>query len=128
MAGKKGSGCIPIDPEQVEELARIGCTIEEIAGVFKCSRDTIEKRFRDEIDAGKADMKKRLRKAQLETALAGNPTMLIWLGKQMLNQRDEAEHSSKVDATCTVAITSSDGRSFVIKPNKAEADEFTSHT
>ncbi len=128
MAGKKGSGCIPINPEQVEELARIGCTIEEIAGVFKCSRDTIEKRFRNEIDAGKAHMRCGLRKAQLRVALEGNPTMLIWLGKQFLGQRDETEHSAKVDATCTVAITSSDGRSFVIKPNKAEADEFTSST
>jgi hypothetical protein len=40
----------------------------------------------------------RLRKAQLDAALGGNVTMQIWLGKQMLGQKDSAEleHSGEV--------------------------------
>jgi hypothetical protein len=32
-----------------------------------------------------------LRSKQFELALAGNPTMLIWLGKQVLGQRDKID-------------------------------------
>ena len=40
-----------------------------------------------------------LRKAQIDSACAGNPTMLIWLGKQMLNQTDsqEIEHIRPIE-------------------------------
>ena len=48
---------------------------------------------------GRANLKKRLRKAQLDAALSGNSTMLIWLGKQMLGQVDkqEIEHIRPID-------------------------------
>ena len=34
-----------IDPEVIDRLAAIDCTIDEIASVCGCSRDTIERRF-----------------------------------------------------------------------------------
>ena len=37
-----------------------------------------------------------LRRKQLEVALEGNPTLLIWLGKQFLEQSDKAETKSTV--------------------------------
>ena len=37
---------------------------------------------------GRATLKRRLRRKQLELALEGDKTMLIWLGKQMLGQVD----------------------------------------
>lgn len=37
---------------------------------------------------GRAERRDVLRTAQLRTALRGNATMLIWLGKQDLGQRD----------------------------------------
>lgn len=36
-------------------------------------------------------MKKSLRRWQLEAAEKGNPTMLIWLGKQVLKQSDQQQ-------------------------------------
>lgn len=32
-----------------------------------------------------------LRRKQLQTALAGNPALLIWLGKNLLKQSDKVE-------------------------------------
>ena len=32
-----------------------------------------------------------LRRKQFETALAGNVTMMVWLGKQYLGQKDKTE-------------------------------------
>ena len=80
-----------IDTEEVEKLAGYGCTNIEIADFFGCSSDLIEKSYSEFLTKGRANLKKRLRKAQLDTALSGNSTMLIWLGKQMLGQVDKQE-------------------------------------
>lgn len=79
---------ITVDPQQVVELAKIGCTTQEIAVIVRCSVDTLDKRFSKEMEEGRTDMKEKLRRAQFKLALAGNVTMLIWLGKQMLKQTD----------------------------------------
>ena len=79
-----------IDTEEVQKLAGYGCTNIEIADFFGCSENTI-RRYGEFLTKGRANLKKRLRKAQLDTALSGNATMLVWLGKQMLNQTDKQE-------------------------------------
>ncbi len=88
-----------IDTNEVEKLAGYGCTNIEIADFFGCSSDLIEKSYSEFLRKGRANLKKRLRKAQLDTALSGNSTMLIWLGKQMLGQVDkqEIEHIRPID-------------------------------
>jgi hypothetical protein len=39
-----------------------------------------------------------LRHAQFQKALSGNPALLIWMGKQLLGQRDQmlTEHSGEL--------------------------------
>ena len=88
-----------IDTNEVEKVAGYGCTNIEIADFFGCSADLIEKSYSEFLTKGRADLKKRLRKAQLDTAMKGNSTMLIWLGKQMLGQvdRQEVEHIRPID-------------------------------
>jgi hypothetical protein len=39
---------IPIDFEQLDKMIQIHCTLEEIAFMFKCSIQTIERRVREE--------------------------------------------------------------------------------
>lgn len=78
-----------IDPKTVERLARIHCTLEEIASVCNCSVDTLHRRFADVIERGKESGKASLRRLQWKAARGGNVTMLIWLGKQMLAQSDQ---------------------------------------
>jgi len=89
-----------IDYNQVEQLSGIQCTQEEIASFLGCSVDTLQ---RDEKFCGiyKAGMNKgrmSLRRKQWKSLDDGNNTMLIWLGKQYLGQREprnEIEDSSK---------------------------------
>ena len=80
-----------IDPKKVFELAKIGCTGEEIATVLGYSRKTILMRFRAELDRGRDDMRMSLRRWQYTKAREGSVPMLIWLGKQYLDQRDKAD-------------------------------------
>lgn len=80
-----------IDPIEVEKLAGIGATVEEIADFFMCDRNTIYNRFSAQLDKGRADLKLSLRQMQLKAARNGNVVMMIWLGKQMLGQIDRAQ-------------------------------------
>lgn len=78
-----------VPPDDVYKLAEIGCTDREIAEWFQIKEDTLRYNFADYLTKGRAGMKRRLRAVQLSTALAGNATLLIWLGKQYLGQSDQ---------------------------------------
>lgn len=77
---------LEIDGVQVEKLATLGCKTTEIAHFFDCSTDTIERRFAAELTKGRASLRISLRRWQLDAARKGNATLLIWLGKQLLEQ------------------------------------------
>jgi AraC-like DNA-binding protein len=85
--------------QSLEGLAAIHCTLEEMAAVTDISVDTLERRFSDIIKKGKEIGKSSLRRTQWEAAQnikdssgriveRGNHTMQIWLGKQLLDQKD----------------------------------------
>lgn len=78
-----------IDTKQVESLAGFGCTNKEIASFFGCSADLIEKSYSEFMTKGREKGKIRLRQWQMKAAEKGNVTMLIWLGKQMLGQKEQ---------------------------------------
>lgn len=83
--------CVP--PDEVYKLAALGATMEEMSDWFGVNRETLKYNFSDYILKGQADLKQRLRRAQLQVALAGNATMLIWLGKQILSQQENPTNS-----------------------------------
>ena len=99
----RGRPKLNIDIEKVKELAEIQCTQEEIAAILGLSRDTLyrNKEFCDIYEKKKAEGKQKLRQMQWDAAKKGNPTMLIWLGKQHLDQRDisHSEVTQQVDMT-----------------------------
>jgi len=82
---------LEIDPIQVERLAQLHCTNVEIAAFFGCDEGTIRKRFSEELAKGRGTGKISLRRSQWKAAENGNVTMLIWLGKQILGQKDRPE-------------------------------------
>lgn len=87
---KVGRPKLDIDPEQVTRLARLHCTMNEMASFFGCHIDTLRDNFSNEIDKGKAEGNISLRRKQWQMAVEkGNVVMLIWLGKQMLGQVNE---------------------------------------
>jgi hypothetical protein len=71
--------------------------MEEMASFFGCSVDTLERNFADTIKKGKDKGRMSLRRLQFEKAQSGNTTMLIWLGKQLLGQKDKIETSENND-------------------------------
>lgn len=113
---------LDIDPEQVRRLASIGAPTTDIAWVLGCSVDTIERRFKQEVDEGRANGRVRLRQKQLEIAMSGNAAMLIWLGKQMLGQTDKQELRSEVNGDSTIRLNWGSKNSVVKFMNDAMAD------
>ena len=89
-AGRKP---IEIDLVELEKLCSLQCTNEEIAAWFKCSVRTIETyakkpEFADVMTRGRARGRISVRRAQMKLLESGNATMGVWLGKQLLGQRD----------------------------------------
>lgn len=94
----------PIDIKQLESLCAAQCTDEEIAahvGVTRRAWAEIKKRpaIADAIRNGRAKGIGSLRSAQFKAALSGNATMLIWMGKQLLGQRDDRYGDKQGDDT-----------------------------
>lgn len=96
--GKGGRPRIEINKDNFENLCGLACTLEEIAGFFKCSMDTIERWCKRTYDLGFAEIYKKystrgkisLRRNQFALSKT-NATMAVWLGKQLLGQRDKYE-------------------------------------
>lgn len=115
---KKGRPKIEINWDEFDKLCHIQCTLEEIASWFKCSIDTIERRCKQEHNMLFADYFKKksaggkisLRRAQFKVANAGNPALLIFLGKQYLGQSDkqQLEHTGKNDQPISIITSKTD--------------------
>lgn len=86
-----------IDPRQVQRLAKLGCTQNEIGLVVGCSVDTLARRFADVLKKGYAELDTSIRRWQVTSARSGNVTMQIWLGKQFLGQRNEPSTAAQTD-------------------------------
>lgn len=98
--GKAGRPRIEFDLTVVEGLGEIGATLDEMATVLPASRATIAARMGDKdsdfwtaYNKGFGDLRMSLRREQIRQAKGGNITMLIWLGKQLLEQRDRHDVS-----------------------------------
>lgn len=94
-----------IPPEEVQHLASLGCTNREMCGWFGISKDSLRYNFTPYLEKGRSELYHSLRRAQIAAALAGNPTMLIWLGKQYLQQSDAG---AVTDANQVLPWTDSD--------------------
>ena len=99
---------IELDFKLLENLCAIQCTESEIEAVMEVSVDTIDRRLMEVYGIGFADYSRQkkgkgkmsLRRRQIQAALAGDKTLLIWLGKQYLDQADQ--HVVKGNLTHTL--------------------------
>lgn len=77
-----------VDPNEVYKLASTGMKNSEIAEWFDVDDSTLRYNFKQYLSKGRLELTRKLRQAQIQLALSGNATMLIWLGKNMLGQAD----------------------------------------
>jgi hypothetical protein len=94
---KRGRPKIEFDLTELEKLAALQCTDEELAAWFECSVDTIQRRRKEDeaflrsYQKGREGGKISLRRLQWKTAQGGHAGMQIWLGKNWTDQRDRSD-------------------------------------
>lgn len=88
VKGKRGPKFKQLDEAEIFKLAKLWCTNEEIASCMGVSADTIERNYAGIVKKGKEEARASLRRMQWAAAQEGNVTMLIFLGKNELGQRD----------------------------------------
>ena len=110
---------IEINKSDFEKLCGLQCGLEEIAGWYKCSVDTVErwckrtygKGFAEAYKEHSANGKIGLRRMQYKLA-EKSAVMAIWLGKQWLGQKEYVE-------------TKTEGKVVIVDNiNEEEAEEY----
>jgi hypothetical protein len=111
--GKHAGGRPPaieeIDKKLLEQLCAIQCTQAEIAAVLGVSRRTVERYavmegYQEIFERGRELGKVSVRRKQFDLMNGdkerpGSVAMAIWLGKQLLGQRDEVTVKSDPNST-----------------------------
>jgi hypothetical protein len=98
-----------IDLAELEKLCGLQCTDEELAAWFNVTTRTIERKrkkksFAEVMARGKAKGRISVRRQQMKLLEAGNATMGVWLGKNILGQTDELHHQfdGRVVSVCVM--------------------------
>ena len=105
---KRGRPPKPLDLDELKRIARTGATKIEMAARLGISEDTLARRLQDAelralVDGAQAEVKISLRAKQVQLALVGDRTMLVWLGKQWPGQKDRLDHAVEVSGGLTLA-------------------------
>lgn len=113
MANKGGRPKLPdIDWNEFENLCKIQCTVPEISSYFDMSDDTLQRKVLEHYGVGfavvfaqkKGKGKVSLRRRQIQAALAGDKTMMVWLGKNYLDQTDKQEIKQEIKSADGSAV------------------------
>lgn len=109
--------------DQVEIFGKVLATHEEMASYFNCCVRTIERYMHIEIaedgsekisefcrvyKTAASTTKLSLRRKQLQKATKGDNAMLIWLGKQLLGQKESSESKNISEVKNTVILEEQD--------------------
>ena len=88
--------------ELIEKLYSVMCKDDEVEGIIGADIETLKaehniERFSRAQKKGQSIAKSSVRRAQFKSALSGNIPMQIWLGKQILGQREPRDESERND-------------------------------
>jgi len=103
---------IKLDPKQAKIFGYFRATYDTMAEQIGCHVDTIRAAMQDEdsefskaYKKGFSSMKMKLSEAQVKTAIEEhNSTLLVWLGKQYLDQKDNPMPDEDVNKNYTVIL------------------------
>jgi len=127
-----------IDWKRVDELLEADCEGTEIAASLGIAPDTLYRRcekdnkvcFSKYLHEKKAQGNTLLKKAQFDMALSEDlrvvgaaKSMLIWLGKQRLNQSDKKQQTVEISDKGTFNITFRNGDSDPNKTTNVQSDK-----
>ncbi len=110
-----------IDEKEVIKYALAGCYTKTISRLTGIPEETLRRRCGDLISKKRAERKYNLRVQQNDAAKKGNPALLIFLGKNELNQADKQELSGPGGGAIPVSIV--DFRNIPTQADQADQDD-----
>lgn len=121
---KRGRKEIEINWTALDGILQYGAKLIDCSDVLDLSEDTIQRAikkktggtFSEYRDLKMSKMRIKLLQKQFESAMAGNTTMQIWLGKQILGQTDKIQTKNEHDFSEAPSFEVK----FVQKVNKVE--------
>lgn len=119
-----GKPKIQIDVDDIRELASEGNTVSDIATLLGVDDETISgnEEYKTAYELGLCDMRATLRHSQFQSAKSGNTTMLVWLGKVILGQREESVSTLKFEREDDELTKSLQNLAEEIDKNKKKTD------
>lgn len=88
-----------VPPDQVQELAALGCTDRDIANFYGVSESSLRYNFSDYLTKGREELKISLRRAMLRNAVSNmNAAVQIFLAKNILGMADQPVNSENHEA------------------------------
>jgi hypothetical protein len=116
----------------VDQYLHAQCDGVAIAGIIGIAPDTLYHRCQQDHNLGfseysqqkKTEGRELLRQKQFDTAMSGDKTMLVWLGKQYLEQKERHDITTKDDKLTANNVF----RFEIIDPVKQDVDQDKSET
>lgn len=113
MTNKGGRPKKEVNWQQVDQMCALHCTGEEQASILGMSYEALNYKCKEAHGIGFLDYFKQksangrmsLRRRQYTAAMDGNTTMLVWLGKNWLGQRDVADDSARDIPPINITLT-----------------------
>lgn len=98
--------------KELKYLCSIHCTFDEIAGFFQMNKDVLSRKIKQEYgitftefyEKNSQGAKVSLRRRQIQAAMDGDTKMLIFLGKNMLGQKEKLDFEGEVKVNSWVDL------------------------
>lgn len=111
-----GRNKVVVPPQEVQDLAALGCSDRDIANWFGIKEDTLRYSFTENLIKGREDLKINLRRAMLKNACVNlNAAVQIFLAKNMLGMSDQG---MSTDSSKVLPFTDDDD-----KPSEEQLDD-----
>jgi len=113
--------------KEFDYLCSIGCTLEEMAGFFQLSKCELQRKVKQEYSESFSEyyekksqgIKIGLRRRQIQAAMDGSDTMLKFLGKNILGQKEKLDFEGEVKVNSWVDLVNN------LDPSESEKDAST---
>ena len=93
-----------ISEHEIVRLMTEGFTAGYVCIRLGISKDLLYRRFKPLLERGRALRNGNLQRRQFERAMSGNCSMLVWLGKIWLGQRDRLEQTAVNDPLAELVV------------------------
>jgi hypothetical protein len=84
------------DPQEIYQMAKEGCSVDDIATELGCSDNHIYNHYYDVFKEGQAAGRRAIHRKQFDKAMDGDAGMLRWLGANRLGQSDKVHQTNGV--------------------------------